>query len=151
MLRLICKGSMKTRVPQLAKTFNGATPTATDNLLVNGVPKFPNRDPDIRDLLLRAVRTDREQRPILQNRFVLTESSPNTLALDGLTIRQLLYDAYYSDEESCFKYLYRYEYIRVDILRVDQSRDLVAIPLGSYSVWTSFLLLLGFISWSVCS
>ncbi|KAI0529824.1 kinase-like domain-containing protein [Xylaria digitata] len=98
MLRLICRGPVRTRVPRFATTFNGVETAATDILPVNGVPKFPNLDITLRDLLVQALRSDRDQRPTLADMLANTQNgvnrnSPDIFHLDIVILQQLIYDA----------------------------------------------------------
>ncbi|TGJ80504.1 hypothetical protein E0Z10_g8261 [Xylaria hypoxylon] len=97
MLRLICRGPVRTRVPRFATAFNGVETAATDILPVNGMPKFPHLDIRLRDLLVQALRTDRDRRPTLVDMLTYTRNeanrnSPNAPYLDRPIIQRLIYD-----------------------------------------------------------
>ncbi|KAI0449488.1 hypothetical protein F5B21DRAFT_509113 [Xylaria acuta] len=70
MLILIRKGPVRTRLQRNAMYFESVRTVATDTLPgVNGMPRFPNLDPRLRNLLVLAVRTDRDRRPSLATEF----------------------------------------------------------------------------------
>ncbi|KAI1747484.1 kinase-like domain-containing protein [Xylaria castorea] len=100
MLRLIRKGPVKTRVQRNATYFEGVRTVATDILPgVDGVPRFPNLDPKLRDLLVHALRTDRDRRPSLAEMLAATRNEGgqnpvnDTRDSDADTIQRLIYDA----------------------------------------------------------
>ncbi|GAW16598.1 hypothetical protein ANO14919_060310 [Xylariales sp. No.14919] len=95
MLRLIRRGPVRTRVPRFATMFNGVQTAATDILPVNGVPRFPGLDIGLRDLLVQALRTDRDQRPTLEDMLTrLRNEVTRTLpVLDRAIVQHLIYDA----------------------------------------------------------
>ncbi|KAI8944463.1 kinase-like domain-containing protein [Xylaria longipes] len=100
MLRLIRKGPVRAREPRNATYFEGIRTVATDILPgIDGVPRFPNLDPELRDLLVQALRTDRDRRPSLAEMLAATRNGGdqgpvgNTPDPDADTIQRLIYDA----------------------------------------------------------
>ncbi|KAI1819272.1 kinase-like domain-containing protein [Xylaria intraflava] len=100
MLRLICKGRVRTG-PRFATTFGDVRTGATDILPVNGVPRFPNLDNNLRDLLVQALRIDRENRPTLDEMLDLVRTRGNQMTPDIIDldhdfdepiIQRLIYD-----------------------------------------------------------
>ncbi|KAI0478357.1 kinase-like domain-containing protein [Xylaria cf. heliscus] len=99
MLRLIRKGPVRTREQRNATYFEGVRTVATDILPgVDGVPRFPNLDPKLRDLLVQALRTDRGRRPTLAEMLAMTRNGggqgpvDDTRDPDADTIQRLIYD-----------------------------------------------------------
>ncbi|KAH8156947.1 hypothetical protein CIB48_g11307 [Xylaria polymorpha] len=99
MLRMIRKGPVQTRVLRNATYFEGVRTVATDILPgVDGVLRFPNLDPKLRDLLVQALRTDRGRRPTLAEMLAATQNgwqswANDTQDPDTVTIQRLIYDA----------------------------------------------------------
>ncbi|KAI0437082.1 kinase-like domain-containing protein [Xylaria telfairii] len=99
MLRMIRKGPVKTRGLRNATYFEGVRTVATDILPgVDGMPRFPNLDPKLQDLLVQALRTDRGRRPTLAEMLAATQNGCQSSAdalqdQDAVTIQRLIYDA----------------------------------------------------------
>lgn len=96
---MIRKGPVQTRVLRNATYFEGVRTVATDILPgVDGVLRFPNLDPKLRDLLVQALRTDRGRRPTLAEMLAATQNgwqswANDTQDPDTVTIQRLIYDA----------------------------------------------------------
>lgn len=105
MMQLIKRRGLR-YTTQYWEEYNGIATHAVDILPQNGIDPFPNLDPDLRNLLVQALRSDVENRPSLRQMLHRTRegaakpaSTYRRRALDEsdysiqLTFQQLLYDA----------------------------------------------------------